>query len=85
LSSTLSVTIPVAGIVRFFVNGKRIATCKDRVTSGAAPNNVATCIWKPSVQGASKITAQLSPSSNSYSSTLSTPLSVQVLFRATTR
>lgn len=66
VNTTISFTVPVTGIVRFFVNGKRISTCKDRVTSSSPPNNVATCIWKPSVQGRSVITVQLTPTSSGY-------------------
>ena len=85
INTSISVTIPVTGVVRFFVDGKRIATCKDRVTSGSAPNNVATCTWKPSVQGISKITIGLTPTNNAYSLGSSAPLNVRVLPRATRR
>lgn len=85
VNTTIAVTIPVTGVVRFYVNNKRISTCKDRITSGSAPNNVATCTWKPSVQGQSVITVGLIPTNNSYSFGSSTPLTVRVLQRTTRR
>lgn len=85
LNSTISLTVPVTGVVRFFVNGKRISNCKDRVTSGNAPNNVATCSWKPSVKGTARISVQLTPTSNSYSVGSTSTLIVNVASRATRR
>jgi hypothetical protein len=85
ISTTISVTINVAGKVRFFVGGKRISTCKDQTSSGSYPNNSATCIWKPSVTGRQFITATLTPSDNTFSSSTSERSEVFVLKRATLR
>jgi VCBS repeat-containing protein len=82
---TITVTINVAGKVRFFVGGKRISMCKDRVTSGSYPNNSATCLWKPPVTGRQVLTATLTPTDSSFSSSTSAQTVVQVRKRTTTR
>jgi hypothetical protein len=75
---TISMTVDAASRVMFFVNGKRIATCKSRVTSGSYPNNVATCAWKPSISGLAVITATVTPVAANFSATTSPPVSVIV-------
>ncbi len=85
VSTTITVTIDVTGKVRFFVGGKRISTCKDRVTSGSYPNNTATCTWKPAVTGKQYLTATLTPTDNTFSSSTSARTEVFVLKRATSR
>ena len=85
VTTTISVSINVAGKVRFFVGGKRISTCKDQVTSGSYPNNTATCTWKPPVTGKQILTATLTPSDNTFSSSTSGRTEVWVVKRATTR
>lgn len=85
VSVNITITIDAPSVVRFFVNGKRIANCKDRVTSGTYPNNVATCAWKPSVMGRQKISATVTPVSNQFTTTNSPALEVFVLRRTTTR
>lgn len=82
---TISATSTVAGVIRFFANGKRIANCKDRSTSGTSPNNVATCVWKPTVNGATAITATVTPSLQGVTGATSSPLNVWVTKRTTTR
>ncbi len=83
--TTITVTINVAGKVRFFVGGKRISTCKDRTTSGTYPNNTATCSWRPAVTGRQILTATLTPTDSTFSASTSAPTTVQVVRRGTTR
>ena len=83
--TTITVTINVAGKVRFFVGNKRISTCKERITSGTYPNNTATCNWKPAVTGRQFLTATLTPTDNTFSSSTSARTEVFVLKRGTTR
>jgi VCBS repeat-containing protein len=85
IATTITVTINVAGKVRFFVGGKRISTCKDRTTSGTYPNNSATCSWRPAVTGRQILTATLTPTDNTFSASTSAPTTVQVVRRGTTR
>jgi hypothetical protein len=75
---TISMTIDAPSRVMFFVNGKRISTCKSRVTSGNYPNNVATCVWKPSVSGRAVVTATITPTVANFSAIESAPLTVFV-------
>ena len=85
IATTITVTINVAGKVRFFVGGKRISTCKDRTTSGTYPNNTATCSWRPAVTGRQILTATLTPTDNSFGASTSAPTTVQVVRRTTSR
>ena len=85
ISTTITVTSDVAGKVRFFVGGKRISTCLTRSTTGSYPNFSATCSWKPPVTGRQNLTARVTPTDSSFSSTTSAPTSVWVTKRANTR
>jgi hypothetical protein len=85
VNTAITVTINVAGKVRFFVGGKRISTCKERTASGNYPNYSATCIWKPSVTGRQYLTATLTPTDNTFSSSTSARTEVFVLKRASNR
>jgi hypothetical protein len=79
---TISMTIDAPAKVMFYVNGKRISTCKARVTSGSYPNNVATCVWKPAVNGKAVITASVAPTTGNFSAVTSLPLTVFVQRRS---
>jgi len=85
VNTTITVTINVAGKVRFFVGNKRISTCKERTTSGSYPNNTATCTWKPAVTGRQFLTATLTPTDNTFSASTSARTEVFVVRRGTTR
>ncbi len=83
--TTISVTSDTAGKVRFFLNGKRIAGCLSRTTTGSSPTFTATCSWRPTVQGAQRITAQLVTSVQGAATPTSAPLNIFVNRRATLR
>lgn len=85
ISVTLSITSNVAGTVRFFSNGKKIANCLSRPTSGTYPTFTATCSWKPTVQKNQTITAEITPTDTSFSSSKSGELAVFVNKRQTIR
>ena len=85
VATTITVTINVAGKVRFFVGNKRISTCKERTTSGSYPNNSATCTWRPAVTGRQLLTATLTPTDNTFSASTSAATEVFVTKRGTTR
>jgi hypothetical protein len=85
VNTTITVTINVAGKVRFFVGDKRISTCKERTTSGTYPNNTAICTWKPAVTGRQFLTATLTPTDNTFSASTSARTEVFVARRGTTR
>jgi hypothetical protein len=69
--TTLTVTVNAPGRVRFFLSGKRISGCLSQATSGTYPNYSASCQWKPPVMGFQNLTAQLTPSDSSFSSSTS--------------
>ena len=82
---TVTVNLNTAGKVRFFVGGKRIANCLSRSTTGSYPTFTATCTWKPAVTGRQFLTATLTPTDNTFSSSTSARSEFWVLKRATTR
>lgn len=75
----------VAGKVRFFMDGKRIANCLAVTTTGSYPNFTATCSWKPTVTARRQLTATIIPLDNTFSSSTSPAASVFVLKRGTNR
>ncbi len=85
VSTTITVTLNVAGTVRFLVGGKRISTCISRPTSGSYPNTSATCLWRPTVMGRQLLTAMLIPTDSTFSTATSAATTVQVVRRSTTR
>ncbi len=85
IPTTITVTMNVAGTVRFFVGGKRISTCKARATSGSYPNTSATCSWRPPITGRQVLTATLTPTDNTFSASTSAVTVVQVARRSTPR
>lgn len=80
-----TVTVNAAGKVRFFLNGKRIAGCLSVPTTGSYPTFTASCNWKPTFTGKQSISAQLTPTNSSFTTVSSTPTSVWVYRRSTTR
>ena len=79
-SITITVQVSVEGVVTFRANGKYIPGCQRIATTSLS----ASCTWKPSVQGAVKLTATGRPTSSSYSSATSSA-NVLVAKRSTTR
>lgn len=82
---TLSVTVNSPGKVRFFMDGKRIAGCFAISTLGSYPNYSASCSWKPAVTAQHKVSATLTPSDVTFSSSTSPVGSFWVLKRTTVR
>ena len=83
--TTITVTVNAPGTVAFFLAGKRIPACLKRATSGTYPNYTATCSWKPPVIGFQNLTAELTPSDNTFSKSTSSVGTFWVLKRTTTR
>lgn len=82
---TITVTASVAGKVDFFWNGKRIAGCLGKSTTGTSPNITATCLWKPPVMNAITLSATIKPTDSNYLASKSGNLSILPLRRSTTR
>ena len=85
ISVNITISVDVAGKVRFFVNGKRIANCMSVATTGIAPSLTATCAWKPSTTGRTTLHAVLTPTSNQVLGATSTTLNTFVVRRTNTR
>jgi hypothetical protein len=86
IATTITVTLDAAGRVRFFANGKVIAGCQNRATSGSSPSFTATCSWKPTVMQPVTLTARVTPSTLTSSAvTTSAAANVFVVRRTTTR
>jgi len=84
-TSTLEAVVGTAGKVTFYQLGKPIPGCRNKTTSGSAPNIKATCTWKPSNRGVVQITASINPISGSYALTRSLVFPVLVANRTTPR
>lgn len=80
---TASVSVSVAGKVTFYMSGKRIAGCLNKVASGATPISV-TCTFKPAVTARQTISATLTPTLSAYPTTTSS-VERYILKRTTTR
>ena len=57
----ITANVSAAGRVTFLANGKRIAGCIKKETSGSSPNITATCSFNPTVRGSVRLTAELAP------------------------
>jgi hypothetical protein len=84
-TTTITITMNVAGKVRFAVGKNRISTCLAVSTTGSYPNFSATCSWKPPVTGNQTLTATLTPTDGTFSAATSNPTTVYVVKRGNTR
>ena len=73
---TITVTSDTAGKADFFWNGKRIAGCLSKATSGTSPNFTATCLWKPTSTMPAKIYATLKPIGGTSTTSTSNSLAI---------
>jgi hypothetical protein len=83
VSITASVSVSVAGKVTFYMSGKRIAGCLNKVAGGATPITV-TCTFKPAVTARQTVSATLTPTLSAYPLTTSS-VERYILKRSTTR
>jgi hypothetical protein len=67
----ISASASVAGKVIFRVNNKILPGCKNKSTTGSAPNIIATCSYRPSTRGFVTISVTLNPTDSSYIGTVS--------------
>ena len=81
-SSTITASINTAGTVTFFYNSRPLHCLPLTVVVAGA---TVTCIWKPIISGSVRVTANLAPSSGSYSASTSPPLYLTVGTRSTSR
>jgi hypothetical protein len=76
----ITATVDQAGRISFFVDGKRIAGCFNKVVATSSK----TCTWKPSVQKQVTISSRLVPTNSAYS-TADESMKVWVVRRTGTR
>jgi hypothetical protein len=76
----ITATVDQAGRISFFVDGKRIAGCFNKVVATSSR----TCTWKPSVQKQVTISSRLVPTNSAYS-TATESMNVSVVRRTGTR
>lgn len=81
----LTVTSDTAGKADFYWNGKRIAGCIGRTTTGTSPNFTATCNWKPTSTMPAKIYVTVKPTAGTSTTASSQALAVIPAVRGTTR
>lgn len=81
---TITAVATTPSRITFRWNGKVIAGCKSRPTTGSAPTATATCTWKPSLHGTIVLTAVTVPNEAGYSGT-SAQLMVGVVSRTNRR
>jgi hypothetical protein len=68
----LTASASVVGKVTFRVNNKILPGCKNKSTTGSAPNIIATCSYRPSTRGFVTISVTLNPADPSYIGTVRT-------------
>jgi Glycine rich protein/Fibronectin type III domain len=76
----ITATVDQAGRISFFVDGKRIAGCFNKIVATSSR----TCTWKPSVQKQVTISSRLVPTNSAYS-TANESMKVWVVRRTGTR
>lgn len=82
---SVSVNLNVAGKVQFLIDGKRIAGCIARPTTGSYPNYSSTCVFKPVRTGRQYLRARLTPTNSNFIATQSTSVLMWVYSRTSTR
>ena len=82
---TITVTSDVAGKFTFFANGKRIAGCFKKSTTGSSPNFSGQCTWTPTTRTLISLYASFVPTSSQTSGGNSARISVIPGTRTTTR
>jgi hypothetical protein len=82
--TTVVATVNVAAKVTFYANGKRIAGCIGKATTGSGPIT-ATCAWRPTVRGTISLSFRVVPNASNYFATTSANSTVNIGKRTTTR
>jgi hypothetical protein len=77
---TITAAVSQAGKVTFYWNMKRIAGCINKAATTSA-----SCLWRPTVSGRWNISATLIPTNLSFSTSNSSPLTVDIGRRTGTR
>lgn len=82
VSYSVTATAGAAGVMRFYIAGKRIPTClKISVTTSPF---TATCTFKPAISGAATVKAILTPTNSAFGTPTASTV-IQIKRRVTTR
>lgn len=85
LWESVTVTLNIAGKLKFYFDGKIIPTCKSVSQTGSSPVFTATCTWKPTVTGKHYIYAVLTPTDASVARSTSAKTLLSIVRRVNTR
>jgi hypothetical protein len=85
IAVTITVSVDVAGKFTFISNGKRIARCINKSTTGSSPNFSGQCTWTPTTRTLNTIYAIFLPTSSQTAGGNSAQISVLPTTRGTTR
>jgi hypothetical protein len=66
-ATALDLTMNLPGHATYFVNNKRIPNCVNLLNSGSANSYSVRCNWSPSLHGAARLSAVLTPTDSAYS------------------
>jgi hypothetical protein len=84
-SITITAVVSASSRLTFFANGKRIAGCISRSTSGSGSTHTATCSWRPSVIGSMTISATAVPTGQGVANSAQMPSKISIVARSTRR
>jgi len=82
---SVTANVSVASRISFYVNGKVLPGCKNRLTSGSGSSHSVTCTWKPSLRGNFYVSAISTPTNASTSGASATPVLVNIASRSIKR
>jgi hypothetical protein len=82
---SVTVTVNLSGVARFYIDGKRIPGCLSVIPTGTAPNLVAVCTWEPSVSGVKTIYVTFTPSDGTSGLLTSEKVRLSIIKRSNTR
>ena len=78
---TITANTNTSGKVVFRENNRKIAGCINKIVLSTS----VTCNWKPSIRGNVVLSASFAPTSLSYLSSISAPVSITIVARTTPR
>ena len=74
----ITANVTVASRVTFFINGKVLPSCKNKLATGSASSFSATCSWRPSNRGSVSLSATSTPTGAGITGATATPVSIMV-------
>jgi hypothetical protein len=78
-------TVTVASRITFSANGRALPGCKNKTAIGSGSSFTATCTWRPSMRGSTRVVAIADPIAGGVANTTSSPILVGVTGRTNRR